>query len=83
MNAKILIGTLLLTGGVLLAGCGHDHSNSTTPPVVVQPPAPLSTAQVLAIAQVTSETDDSKPVAGGALTLADVNNETADPIPVG
>ena len=83
MNTKTLIAALALTGGVLLAGCGHNHSGSTPTPVVVQPPQPLSTAQVLAIAQQTSETDDPKPVAGGALTLADANDETADPIPVG
>jgi hypothetical protein len=79
MNRKLLLlGALGLTA-VLTAAC-HDHSNS--PPA---PPPPtsqsLDTAQVLALAQHTSESDAPTAVNGGALTLNDTS-ETSAPIPV-
>jgi ABC-type uncharacterized transport system auxiliary subunit len=80
----LLVGALGLTA--VLAAC-HDNSNnnppatqSTPPP---PPPAPLSldTAQVLVVAQQTSETAAPLAVNGGALTLNDTS-ETSAPIPV-
>jgi hypothetical protein len=79
MNRKLLLlGAMGLTA-VLTAAC-HDHSSN--------PPAPppstsqsLDTAQVLALAQHTSESDAPTPVNGGALTINDTS-ETSAPIPV-
>jgi hypothetical protein len=83
MNRKLLLlGALGLTAALTVA-C-HDHDNN--PPVT--PPAPppstsqsLDTAQVLALAQHTSESDAPTAVNGGALTLDDAS-ETSTPIPV-
>ncbi len=84
MNRKLLLlGALGLTA-VLAAAC-NDHNNN--PPVT--PPAPpppstsqsLDTAQVLALAQHTSETDAPIAVVGGALTIND-SSETSAPIAV-
>ena len=79
MKVKILFGAVALAGGVLLAGC---NDSSSPPAAVMAQPQGLSTAQVLAIAQAPSETDDPKPVVNGALLLADDNDESSDPIPV-
>lgn len=80
MNHKLLLlGALGLTAG-LVAAC-HDHTAATTPP----PPPPtsqsLDTAQVLALAQHTSETASPIAVNGGAVTLNDTS-ETTTPIAV-
>jgi hypothetical protein len=76
MNRKLLLlGVLGLT-----AAC-HDHHDN--PPVT--PPAStsqsLDTAQVLALAQHTSESAAPTAVNGGALTLNDTS-DTSAPIPV-
>ena len=81
MNHKILLlGALGLTA-VLVAAC-HDRSHN--PPPVTPPPSTsqsLDTAQVLALAQKTSETDSPTAVNGGAVTINDTS-ETSAPIPV-
>jgi hypothetical protein len=82
MNRKLLpLGAIGLTA-MLSAAC-HDHDNN--PPVTPPPPPPtsqsLDTAQVLALAQHTSESDTPTAVNGGALTINDTS-ETSAPIPV-
>ena len=83
MNRKLLLlGALGLTAGLVTA-C-HDHDNK--PPATPPPPPPstsqsLDTAQVLALAQHTSETDAPIAVNGGVVTLNDTS-ETSAPIPV-
>ncbi len=68
---------------VLAAGCGgsDNGSGATTPPSSTTPPTSstmaLDTAQVLALAQVTSETSSPFAVNAGALTLTDTSNTTA------
>jgi hypothetical protein len=84
MNRKLLLLSALGLTAVLTAAC-HDHDNN--PPVT--PPAPpppstsqsLDTAQVLALAQKTSETDAPTAVNGGALTINDTS-ETSAPVSV-
>jgi hypothetical protein len=84
MNRKLLLLSALGLTAVLTAAC-HDHDNNPpmTPPA---PPPPstsqsLDTAQVLALAQQTSESAAPTPVNGGALTINDTS-ETSAPIPV-
>ncbi len=81
MNSKqLLLGAagFSLTVG-LLAACHDDHNNASTPP----PPTTVSddTAQVLALAQKTSETSSPTMVNGGAFTINDTS-ETSAPIAV-
>lgn len=87
MKYKILlIGGLFAAAGVMTA-CHNDNGGSSTspPPTTTPPPATsgmvLDTAQVLALAQVTSETSLPFAVDGGALTLNDTS-ETNAPISV-
>ena len=89
MKSKILlIGACLAAS--LAAGCGgHDHSEpsttATTPPPTTPPATSntmsLDTAQVLALAQQTSETTSPFEVNGGAFVFTDTS-ETASPITV-
>jgi hypothetical protein len=83
MNSKPLFGALaLLTGSVLLPGCGGESSQSAA--AMPQPQTQvLDTMQVLAIARVRSETSDPVPVVDGALRVADANDDSSDPLPVG
>jgi hypothetical protein len=79
MKLKYLLAGASLVVGVLQVGCGgasHSEMGSSTP-------APLSVQQVLQVAQDPSETSDPKPVVDGALALADVDDETSDPVSVG
>ncbi len=83
MNRKLLLLSVLGLTAVLSAAC-HDHNNN--PPPQPPPPPPstslsLDTAQVLALAQQTSETAAPLAVNGGALTLNDTS-ETSAPIAV-
>jgi hypothetical protein len=74
-----LLGAVGLSA-VLVAACHDDHHRGSPPP-----PAPtsqsLDTAQVLALAQQSSETNTPVAVNGGALTLNDTS-ETSAPIAV-
>lgn len=83
MNRKLLLlGALGLTA-VLAAAC-HDNNNPPVTPPAPPPPSTsqsLDTAQVLALAQHTSESDAPTAVNGGALTLNDTS-ETSAPIAV-
>lgn len=78
MNRKILmLGAVGLLAG-LTGGC-HDHEGSSAPtPSVSQS---LDTAQVLALARQSSETQSPIVVNGGALTLNDTS-ETSAPVAV-
>ncbi|MEP6884626.1 MAG: hypothetical protein ABJC66_07745 [Gammaproteobacteria bacterium] len=81
MNHKLLLlGALGLTAA-LVAAC-HDRTAATTPPPAPPPTSQsLDTAQVLALAQHTSETASPIAVNDGALTLNDTS-ETTTPIAV-
>ena len=72
-----LVGAMGLSVGAISA-C-HDHNNVSAPPVSTS--QSLSTAQVLALAQKTSETSAPLVVNGGAVTINDTS-ESAPPIPV-
>lgn len=82
MNIKLLSSTLaVLTGSLLLASCGGG--NGPNPYAGLPTPMPpLDTAHVLAIARSASENTDPLPVDGGALMVADANDDTSDPVPV-
>lgn len=83
MNLKtpVLFGLGICAG--FLAGCSNnDHPNASLPPVPVpQTPQALDTAQVLSLAQKTSETASPFAVNGGLVTLTDTS-ETTSPITV-
>lgn len=79
MNRKLVFLGAVVTVAGLAAGC---HDNNAAPPApVVQAPQSLDTAQVLALAQVTSEASAPIVVNGGALTLNDTS-DTSAPISV-
>ena len=79
MNSKLVLsGALGLIAG-LAAGC-HDNNRSSPAPVAGAPQS-LDTAQVLALAQKTSEINEPIVVNGGLLTLSDTS-ETSAPIAV-
>jgi hypothetical protein len=80
MNSKLVCLSALGLAAGMAAGC-HDN-NAASPAPVVQAPQSLDTAQVLALAQVTSEASEPIVVNGGALTLNDTS-ETSAPIAVG
>jgi hypothetical protein len=67
----------------ILAACSsNDHPNASLPPVAIpQTPQALDTAQVLTLAQKTSETGSPFAVNGGLITLSDTS-ETSSPITV-
>lgn len=85
MNIKLLSRSLaVLTGSVLLAllaSCGGDNGSNPYAglPSTMQP---LDTAHVLTIARSSSENSDPLAVDGGALLVADANDDTSDPVPV-
>lgn len=81
MYRKVLLPSALGLTAFLVAAC-HDHENAAAP----VPPAPptsvaLSTADVLTLAQHTSESDAPFAVDGGKVTISDTS-ETSAPIPV-
>jgi hypothetical protein len=79
MNSKLMLsGALGLIAG-LAAGC-HDNS-SASPPPGVQTPQSIDTAQVLAMAKITSETSEPFVVNNGLLSFNDTS-ETSAPIAV-
>jgi hypothetical protein len=84
MKSKLAI----LAGGALAAslvsGCGGGSSGGTMTPPAPPPPTSnlaLDTAQVLALAQQTSETQSPLPVDDDGVTLTDTS-ETGSPIAV-
>ena len=79
MNYKPVYLVALGLAAGLAAGC-HDN-NAASPAPVVQAPQSLDTAQVLALAQVTSETTSPIVVNDGAFALNDTS-ETSAPIAV-
>lgn len=83
MKPRLAIVTAVGLAAGLVTACGDDHTGvSTTPaPPPMSTNQALDTAQVLAVAKVTSETSSPFPVAGGALTLTDAS-ETTEPINV-
>ena len=78
---SIYLTAIVLAACTLLQACGGgSHSSTTaTPPPVSQAPVTLDTTQVLAAAQVTSETDDPIAVNDGLVTVAGATDETSDP----
>ena len=84
MNLRTpLLVSLGLCAGILAACSSNDHPNASLPPVPIpQTPQALDTAQVLALAQKTSETASPFVVNGGLVTLNDTS-ETSAPIAVG
>jgi hypothetical protein len=95
MLTRTVIGAIALcTAGLLLFGCGGGSGSAMSPggsmspgtsmPVVqASQGQAIDTQQLLAMAQVTSETTDPKPVGHGALLVADADDQTSEPIPVG
>jgi len=86
MKSKILILVALCTATCILAACGGNDNGSSssttpTPPPTTSNVQALDTAQVLALAQVTSETSTPFAVNGGALVLVDTS-ENSSPITV-
>jgi hypothetical protein len=86
MKSKFLLIGGLCVASVMTACHNNNDGSSTTPPPTATPPPTMSgmaldTAQVLALAQVTSETSSPIAVNGGALTLSD-SSETTAPISV-
>jgi hypothetical protein len=78
MKLKItLIGAAAIAAAAL-SGCGGDNSQASMP--TAPPPTPvgqqLDTAQVLALAQKTSEVSTPFVVDGGMLTLTDTSDTT-------
>ena len=76
---RLLLGAVGLSAG-LVAACHDDHHGGPQPP----PPSTsqsLDTAQVLVLAQQSSETSAPFAVNGGAVTLNDTS-ETSAPIAV-
>ena len=72
-----------ICAGFLAACSNNDHPNASLPPVPIpQTPQALDTAQVLALAQKTSETASPFAGNGGLVTFTDTS-ETTSPIPVG
>jgi hypothetical protein len=82
MDIKLLSSTLaVLTGSLLLTSCGSGSGQNPYAGLPTTMP-PLDTAHVLAIARSSSESGDPLPVDGGALLVADANDDTSDPVPV-
>lgn len=80
MNPKmLLLGVVGLSVG-LVAACHDDHPSAPTPPPAKS--QSLDTAQVLSLAQQTSETSAPIAVNGAAVILND-SSETSAPIAVG
>jgi ABC-type oligopeptide transport system substrate-binding subunit len=87
MKSKILILGASCAAACMLAACGgNDNGSSTTTTTTTTPPPTsnvmtLDTAQVLVLAQATSETSTPFAVNGGALVLTDTS-ESGSPITV-
>jgi hypothetical protein len=86
MNRKTLVlGAVGISAG-LVAACGGNNGNGGTTAVAPPPPPgqttqEANTAQVLGLAQETSEVSSPFAVNGGAFTITD-SSETSSPVPV-
>jgi ABC-type oligopeptide transport system substrate-binding subunit len=80
---SISLSATVFAACTLLQACGGGSHSSTpaTPPPVTQGPMTLDTTQVLAAAQVTSESDDPIAVNDGLVTVAGATDDTSDPAP--
>jgi ABC-type glycerol-3-phosphate transport system substrate-binding protein len=87
MKSKILLLGAVGAVALMAAACGGNDSGAASSTTSTTPPPPpsntmrLDTAQVLALAQVTSETSSPFAVNGEALVLTDTG-ETTSPIAV-
>jgi hypothetical protein len=85
MKSKLLLLGAMGAAAIVTASCGDNGGSASSTPPVTTPPASnvmaLDTAQVLALAQVTSETSSPFMVNGGALVITDTS-ETTSPIAV-
>ena len=83
-NRTLINAAALCTGALLISACGDGSSGpSGSMPVVQKQVPPVDTQQLLAMARVTSESGDPASVGKGALMVADTDDETSDPLPVG
>ena len=79
---RLIAARLLPLLCLALAACGSGDTTTPFPPAVSNPgPATteLNTADVLALAQKTSETSTPFNVDGGAVALTPVDDETGEP----
>jgi hypothetical protein len=84
MFNKTLTGPAVFWTAALLSGCGGGGAGGSLPPVVSQPQGQLvDTQQLLVMARVTEDTSDPKAVGAKALMVADADDATSDPLPVG
>jgi len=85
MVNKTLIGAAVpWTAALLLSGCGGGGGAGGSMPVVSQPQGQLvDTQQLLGMARVPSDTGDPKVVGAQGLMVADADDGTSDPLPVG
>ncbi len=87
MVNKTLIGAAVAwTAALLLSGCGGGGGGvgGSMPPVVSQPQAQLvDTQQLLGMARVPSDSGDPNGVGAQGLMVADADDQTSDPLPVG
>ena len=82
MKSKVLLIGTMGAVAIAAAACGgHDTGSAAAPPSSSAPPPSavmtLDTAQVLALAQVTSETASPFAVNGGAFVQTDTSETTA------
>ncbi|HXN10804.1 MAG TPA: hypothetical protein VN859_06135 [Steroidobacteraceae bacterium] len=83
MYTRTLLRASAILGGTLLAaGCGSDAMGPAASGLTQQSQT-LDAAQVLSVAQVPTESADPTAVDGGALVVADAEDQTSDPMPVG
>ena len=81
-NGTLILAVAGCAAVMLLPGCGGGHSGGTAampPPVQSQV---LDTGQLLVIALKPTETADPLTVGPAGTTLADMSDETSDPVAV-
>jgi hypothetical protein len=81
MQLKTVVIVAAVLTAASLVGCGHDHEMAVTPTAPTSNVQTLDTAQVLALAQKSSETTTPFVVNGGLLVLSD-SSDTAEAISV-
>ena len=83
MYTRTLLRAGAILGGTLLAaGCDSDATGPAASGLTQQSQT-LDAAQVLSVAQAPTESADPTAVDGGALVVADAEDQTSDPMPVG